>query len=90
MSLGGRLYVYAMKPILHFGSNMGVVFLARKADDKLAAEIAAYEKGRECGSVHEDYDEMDRIEKDIVRARKEIDLYHRYFGEHVDRAVVCK
>jgi hypothetical protein len=57
---------------------------------KLAAEIAAYEKGRECGSVHEDYDEMDRIEKDIVRARKAIDLYHRYFGEHVDRAVVCK
>ena len=57
---------------------------------KLAAEIAAYEKGRDCGSVHEDYDEMDRIEKDAIRARKAIELYHKYFGEHVDRSIVYK
>ena len=57
---------------------------------KLATEIATYEKGRDCGSVHEDYDEMDRIEKDAIRARKAIELYHKYFGEHVDRSVVCR
>jgi hypothetical protein len=55
---------------------------------KLATEIATYEKGRECGSVHEDYEEMDRIELDMIRARKAIDLYHKYFGEHIDRSVI--
>ena len=57
---------------------------------KLAAEIAAYEKGRDCGSVHEDYEEMDRIEKDAIRAQKAIDLYHKYFGERPDRSLIYK
>ena len=52
---------------------------------KLAMEIATYEKTRDCGSVHEDYDEMDRIEKDIIRARKAIELYRKNFGDDAER-----
>ena len=40
----------------------------------LAVEVARYEKHREAGSLHEDYDEMDRIARDIERARQARDL----------------
>lgn len=36
-----RLFVFAMKSVLHFGANMGVVFLARTAGDDLSKDIAS-------------------------------------------------
>ena len=44
----------------------------------LAVEVARYEKTREAGSLHEDYDEMDRIAHDIERARQARDLCRQY------------
>src|SRR5262245_29372584 len=40
MILQGSLFIYAMKSVSHFGSNMGVVFLGRKCDKELASELS--------------------------------------------------
>jgi len=36
-----NLFIFAMKPVLHFGTNMGVIFLARQAGHEFAQDIAS-------------------------------------------------
>lgn len=48
---------------------------------QLALEIADYEMKRDVGSVHENYEEMDRIERDIERAREGIALCRKHFEQ---------
>src|SRR5262249_20192957 len=41
LTLGTEIYLLAMKPVLHFGSNMGVVILGLRTNEELARVIAS-------------------------------------------------
>ena len=41
LSFGGTIYLLAMKPVFHFGTNMGVIVLALRTNDDLAKAIAS-------------------------------------------------
>ncbi|HLG20895.1 MAG TPA: SpoIIE family protein phosphatase [Bdellovibrionota bacterium] len=41
LPLDGEIYLLAMKPVLHFGANMGIIILALRTHDSFAKDIAS-------------------------------------------------